>query len=192
MGPSTAIASGRMIPAFSVATDCSQPGAKSVWSPPTPVTTATRAVDDVGGVVAAEQADLDHGDVDRRLGEPTEGGCGHQLEPASGRTGSSSSTAASPLRTSARSTSEIGSPSRQMRSLMRSRWGLVNVPTVSPCDPQQRGDHRRHRALAVRARDVDHRHVVLRVTEQRDQLAPSTRATAPRPCPPAMPAVPVS
>ena len=137
MGPSTAIASGRMIPAFSVATDCSQPGAKFGVVAAHPRDDGDPAIDDVGGVVAPEQADLDHGDVDRSLGEPTEARRRSPARTSVGRTGSSSSTAASPLSTSARSTSEIGSPSRQMRSLMRSRWGLVNVPTVSPWAPSR-------------------------------------------------------
>ena len=53
-----------------------------MWSSPTLVTTATSRVDDVGGVEPTEQADLDHGDVDRDLGEPPERGGGHDLEPA--------------------------------------------------------------------------------------------------------------
>ena len=43
-------------------------------------TTATCGVGHVGGVVAAEQPDLDHGDVDRDVGEPPEGGGGEDLE----------------------------------------------------------------------------------------------------------------
>ena len=41
-------------------------------------------VDDVGRVPPAEQADLDHGDVDGDVGEPAERGGGDRLEVASG------------------------------------------------------------------------------------------------------------
>ena len=44
-------------------------------------------VDHVGGVVATEHADLDHGHVDRDVGEPGEGGGGEDLEVAGGDPG---------------------------------------------------------------------------------------------------------
>ena len=126
--------------------------------------------DHVGRVVAAQQTDLDHSDVDRRLGEPAQRRGGHQLEP--------------------------GGPHRQERldradpvEHLRQRLVVdrLTVTTEAFVDPLQMGaggaadaeavsleqphDHRRHRPLAVGAGDVDGRHVELRVAEQRHQLA---------------------
>ncbi|MEZ5136756.1 MAG: hypothetical protein R2699_17315 [Acidimicrobiales bacterium] len=44
-------------------------------------------VGDVGGVEPSEDPDLDHGDVDRQLGEPGERRCGEHLEVRRGHAG---------------------------------------------------------------------------------------------------------
>ena len=53
-----------------------------MWSMPIGVMTATGRVDDVGGVPAAAEPDLDDGDVDRRVGERRERHRGEHLELA--------------------------------------------------------------------------------------------------------------
>ena len=141
-----------MMPAFSVAIATRQPGPPSVWSRPTLVTTATCAVGHVGGVVAAEQADLDDGDVDREVGEPAEGGGGEDLEVATGRTPGQ--------------VLDRGDRADLLAELVVvDRLAVPHQPLVDPLEvrarvgadreaagPQQRGDHPGGRALAVRAR----------------------------------------
>ena len=78
--PSTRNESGLTMPAFSCAIAVRQSPTRSVWSWPMVVSTATGGVGHVGGVVATEQPDLDHGHVDRDLGEPGERRGGAQLE----------------------------------------------------------------------------------------------------------------
>ena len=140
-------------------------------------------VDDVGGVVAAEQTDLDHGDVDRRLGEPSERGGGDELEPARPH----------------RHERLDGSEAVQHLGQVGVGDGLA-VPGHALVDPlqvrageradaqsvglQQRGHHGGDRPLAVGTGDVDDGNVVLRVGQQSHQLGhggearPSTRPAA--------------
>ena len=53
----------------------------SVWSKLMLVSDGHVAVDHVGAVPPAAQPDLDHGHVDRLVGEPGQGGGGEELEP---------------------------------------------------------------------------------------------------------------
>ena len=58
-----------------------------------------------------------------------------------------------------------GSPSRLIRSVMDSRWGLVNRPDAQAGGDDQRLDHPGRRRLAVGAGEVDRRVAPLRVAE---------------------------
>ncbi len=71
-----------MIPAFSPAMVARSEPRYSAWSTPIGVMTATVRVDDVGGVPAAAEADLDDADVDRGVGERRERHGGDHLELA--------------------------------------------------------------------------------------------------------------
>ena len=128
----------------------------STWSTLTLVTTATCAVDDVRRVPGAAEPDLDDGDVDRDVGEPAERGGGQDLEVARRRRAGAARRSAMRLEQRRRaSSSAIGSPFQVIRSLTRSRCGLVYAPTESPTRDEERGRHPHDRRLAVRAGDVD-------------------------------------
>ena len=165
VSPITAAESGLMMPAFSRAMSASVGPANSVWSMPMLVTTATWAVDDVGGVPPAEQPDLDHRDVDGDVGEPAEGGGGARLEVARPDAGE-------PL--------EVGDRGDLLGELVVvDRLAVAGDALVDPLEVragvgadgeplghQQAGDHLRRRALAVGAGDVDHRGGVLRIAHR--------------------------
>ena len=77
---STPYEPGLRIPAFSPAISVSVEPRKWVWSMSIGVTTATCGVGDVGGVPGAAHPDLEHGDVDRGVGEGGERHRGQHLE----------------------------------------------------------------------------------------------------------------
>jgi hypothetical protein len=125
-------------------------------------------VDDVGGVPHPEHADLDHADVDGRVGEPPEGGRRARLEVR---------------RSHADHSLEVGDGGDLLgERLVVDRLGVASDPLVDPLEVgarvradlqalrhQQAGDHLRRRALAVGAGDVDDRVGVLRVAHRRAQ-----------------------
>ena len=113
VSPSTSVAPGLTIPAFSVAISARVGPRYSTWSTLTLVTTATGAVDDVRRVPGAAEADLDHRDVDRDVGEPVERGRGEDLEVARPVRAGTPRPSATGVSTSARST--------RRRSARRSR-----------------------------------------------------------------------
>ena len=77
VSPSTRVAPGLTMPAFSRAM-CSRVGpSSSVWSRATLVTMETVAVSDVGGVPAPAHTDFDYGDVHGTVGEIPESGRRH-------------------------------------------------------------------------------------------------------------------
>ena len=80
----------------------------------------------------------------------------------------------SQLRASA--SSLIGSPSITIRSLKRTRCGLVSRPVRRPCARRRLSMIRLVRGLAVRPGDVDDRVRALRVAEQLDGAAGRRRA----------------
>ena len=128
------------------------------------------AIDDVGGVPSTEQPDLDDGGRYGLVGEPPERGGRQRLEVGrlvleqrlhGGQVGEYR----------ASSSSEIGTPLREIRSLIDSRSGLVYVPTVRSCAPMSVVTMRATEPLAVRTRDVDRRLLVLRVAQHPAELA---------------------
>ena len=69
-----------MMPALASAMSSIVSPSHSVWSSPIGVITQTPACEHVGGVLRAAEADLDHGDVDRRVGERGERQRGGHVE----------------------------------------------------------------------------------------------------------------
>ena len=178
VSPSTSVAPGFTMPAFSVAI-CSR-GRSEILDVVDAHVGDDRdvAVDDVGRVPRSAHADLDDRDVDGFVGEPAERGRGDDLEVR--RLDADSTARRARPRAAARraSSSAIGSPSIDMRSLTRSRCGLVYAPTVSPTRREQLGDHRGRRGLAVRAGEVDRRELELGRAEVLHQRARCARAWA--------------
>ena len=123
-----------------------------------------RGVDDVGRVPRAAQPDLDDRDVDREVGEPAERGRGQDLEVRR--------IEADRLLDERRPRSsmlvELGVGDRlavdDMRSLTRSRCGLVYAPTERPSVASSAVIIRARRGLAVRAGEVDGRVLELAAT----------------------------
>ena len=145
-----------MMPAFSRAMWASVGPANSVWSMPMLVTTATCAVDDVGGVPPPQQPDLDDHHVDGDVGEPPERRRRARLEVA---------------RTHAGEALEVGDGGDLLGELLvADRLAVAGQALVDPFEMwagvradrqplghQQAGDHLRRRPLAVGAGDVDDR-----------------------------------
>jgi hypothetical protein len=115
-----------------------------------------------------EQADLDDGDVDGRVGEPAERRRRARLEVRRAHAGEAL---------------EVGDRRDLLgERLVVDRHAVAGQALVDALEVgrrvradlqalghQQAGDHLRRRALAVRARDVDHRVGVLRVAHRRAQ-----------------------
>ena len=79
----------------------------------------------IGGVVAAEHADLDDRHVDRLVGEFQQGGSGDGLEPGHGFTTARLDRREDGADGLTERAALIGSPPRRIRSTTDSRWGLV-------------------------------------------------------------------
>ena len=105
-----------------------------MWSRPTLVTTATTPSATLVASQRPPRPTSMTGDVDRAVGEPAEGG---RRSGSRTRSGGRRRRAAARGRrcsdsSSASSASPMGSPLAVSRSLIRSRCGLVKVPTVRP------------------------------------------------------------
>ena len=131
VSPMIAAESGLMIPAFSRATSASVGPANSLWSIPMLVMTATWASTTlVASHIPSRPTSI--------TPTSTAVSANHRKAAAvhaskyDGRTPIRPSRSATAAICSANDSSSIGSPSRAMRSLMRSRWGLVYVPTCRP------------------------------------------------------------
>ena len=122
----------------------------------------------VGGIPAAQQADLDHSDIDGDVGKPSERRCGDGLEVRRAHACNKFQ-----LRDGVDLLGEV---------VVGDGLGVTSDALVQPFEVragvrthcqavrhQQPGDHLRGRALAVGARDVDGRVQQLRVAHDADQ-----------------------
>ena len=119
-------------------------------------------VDHVGGIPAAEQTDLDHGDVDREIGEPAQRCRRDRFKMR---------------RQDACEDFQVCDGTDLLGEIVvADRFTVVGHPLVDPFEVrtriradgqpvghQQPGDHLRRGALAVGAGDVDHRVCALRI-----------------------------
>ena len=133
----------------------------------------------VGGVPPTEHADLDHCDIDREVGEPSERGRRRRLEVR---------------RPHAREHLEIGDGRDLLGELVVADVLAVAAhPLVGPFEVragvrtdrqpmrhQQPGDHLRRRSLAVGPGHMDHRVGELRIAHRRDDASSCARSSATR------------
>ena len=132
-----------------------------------------RCVDDVGGVPSAAHADLDDGDVDRRVGERRERHRGDDLELAHRRAACRFGLLVDQLderfdlavgRDVLRRGDRLVVDRDALNGGLQMRAGGAAGAAVQ--GGQQRVDHARHRRLAVGACDVNGRVTALRRSEQ--------------------------
>ena len=137
-----------------------------------------RALDDIGRIEPAAEAHLEDAGVGGRAREGEEGGGGRDLEEARLDAAAASSTSASKL---GEQLVLDQRPAMRMRSLKRTRCGLVKAWTVWPAASSAARRKATGRAFAVGAGDMeDGRQAVLRAAEQRSSTIQPDAAPRPR------------
>ena len=122
-----------------------------------------RPFDDVGGIEPSAEPNLEDAGVGRRSREGEKGGSRRHFEEARLDAGPASSTSVSSC---ASVSSSISRPATRIRSLKRTRCGLVNTWTLCPLAFKRRAEEGDGGTLAVGAGNVeDGRQPILRAAE---------------------------